>query len=134
MNRRFADTFFLIALLSERDEAHERALTYARDSSSKLVTTRWVLAEFADGYATTGYRLAAAESIQAIVEHPDSIVVPTTDEWFSRGLALYQSRPDKNWSLTDCISFLVMKEMEIQEALTADHHFEQAGFTALLKD
>jgi uncharacterized protein len=134
MIRRFADTFFFIALLSERDEAHQRALAFAGESSVALVTTQWVLMEFADGYAATGFRETAARAIQALVGDPNSIIVPATDEWFSRGLALYQSRPDKQWSLTDCISFLVMKDMEINEALTGDRHFEQAGFTALLKE
>jgi hypothetical protein len=50
-----------------------------------------------------------------------------------RGLALYAARPDKEWSLTDCVSFLVMQDHGVTEALTADHHFEQAGFVALLK-
>ena len=50
-----------------------------------------------------------------------------------RGVALYAERPDKDWSLTDCISFVVMRTMDITEALTGDRHFEQAGFTALLK-
>jgi predicted nucleic acid-binding protein len=51
----------------------------------------------------------------------------------ARGIQLYDSRPDKQWSLTDCISFVVMQDRGIVEALTGDHHFEQAGFTALLK-
>ncbi len=50
-----------------------------------------------------------------------------------QGLALYTRRSDKDWSLTDCISFVVMKAEGIEEALTGDHHFEQGGFVALLK-
>ena len=60
-------------------------------------------------------------------------VVPASEDLFNRGEALYAARPDKDWSLTDCISFVVMRDREIAEALTGDHHFEQAGFTALLK-
>lgn len=59
--------------------------------------------------------------------------MPPTDALFRRGLQLSNNRPEKEWSLTDCISFVVMKERRIKEALTGDHHFEQAGFVALLK-
>ena len=60
-------------------------------------------------------------------------VIPASSDLLRRGTQLFESRPDKPWSLTDCISFVIMKDQEIQEALTADHHFEQAGFTVLLK-
>jgi hypothetical protein len=60
-------------------------------------------------------------------------MIPATQELFDRGVALYESRPDKEWSLTDCISFVVMADHGITEALTGDRHFEQAGFVALLK-
>ena len=60
-------------------------------------------------------------------------VVPATADLFDRGFQYFTGRPDKDWSLTDCISFVVMHESGITEALTADHHFEQAGFVALLK-
>lgn len=60
-------------------------------------------------------------------------IVPASRQLLDEGVALYESRPDKDWSLTDCISFVVMQRIGISEALTADHHFEQAGFLALLK-
>ena len=60
-------------------------------------------------------------------------IVPGDDASFHTGLTLYFSRPDKDWSLTDCISFVIMQREGITEALTGDHHFEQAGFNILLK-
>ena len=63
----------------------------------------------------------------------DIEIVPASSELFSKGFAFFTSRPDKDWSFTDCISFVVMRERGITNALTADHHFEQAGFVALLK-
>jgi hypothetical protein len=65
---------------------------------------------------------------------PPDLVVPASSELFDRGMSLYLARPDKKWSLTDCISFVVMEDRKVTEALTADHHFEQAGFVALLKE
>ncbi len=61
------------------------------------------------------------------------IIVPASRELFQRGVELFTQRPDKDWSLTDCTSYVVMKEQDIEDALTTDHHFEQAGFTVLLK-
>ena len=63
----------------------------------------------------------------------DVVLLPSSRELFDRGLQLFSDRPDKEWSLTDCISFVVMGERSLTEALTSDHHFEQAGFTVLLK-
>jgi len=65
--------------------------------------------------------------------NPDTLILEPEQILFERGIALYESRPDKDWSLTDCISFLTMEDMRILDAVTGDHHFEQAGFNALLK-
>jgi predicted nucleic acid-binding protein len=65
--------------------------------------------------------------------NPDITIVPCSDQLLRDGIQLYAQRPDKEWSLTDCISFVVMQQEGITEALTGDHHFEQAGFVALLK-
>lgn len=133
MMPQFADTFFFIALLQPHDEAHDRAVAASRAIKSRLLTTRWVLAELADGFAGGPDRAAVAAFIRGLLAHPANTVVPATDEWFVKGLTLYESRPDKSWSLTDCISFAVMREFGLSEALTGDRHFEQAGFTALLR-
>ena len=59
-------------------------------------------------------------------------IIPPDAALFDRGLALYASRLDKDWSLTDCISFVAMQEQGLEEALTGDQHFAQAGFSVLL--
>ena len=82
---------------------------------------------------SAAYRDVAATIISQLLTHPTVTVLPATDEWFDRGLSLYRSRPDKEWSLTDCISFQVMREREITQALTHDEHFIQAGFEAILR-
>ncbi|HET6880920.1 MAG TPA: hypothetical protein VFI31_12235 [Pirellulales bacterium] len=72
--------------------------------------------------------------LEAIGNDPTVDLVEANTALFQRAIDLYRRRPDKEWSLTDCTSFVVMQEQEIREALTADSHFEQAGFIALLKD
>lgn len=97
-----------------------------------MLTTAWVLTEVADGLAATPDRHLIEKILADLNQEPRDIVVPASADLFDRGLQLYLARPDKQWSLTDCISFVVMEERNVTEALTADHHFEQAGFVALL--
>jgi len=129
----FADAFFFFALVNPRDAAHSAAVALARARPGRLLTTAFVLIEVADGLVTTPDRSLFQEILADLEQKPGATIVPPTQDLFERGIGLYISRPDKQWSLTDCISFVVMKEHDITEALTADHHFEQAGFVALLK-
>jgi hypothetical protein len=94
-----------------------------------------VLVEVLNMFSSRGEHLrdAAASTIQAITSDPTIEVVPQTRQLFREALILYQSRADKEWSLTDCASFVIMKRRHIDEALTADHHFTQNGYKALLK-
>jgi predicted nucleic acid-binding protein len=129
----FADSFYFFALLNRHDEAHAAAVAYNARLRRPLVTTAFVLIEVADGLAdTTGRELFTALRKKLSTDRRATIVPPELD-LFERGAALYESRLDKAWSLTDCTSFVVMRDRGITDALTADHHFEQAGFSALLK-
>ena len=132
MNRLFADSFYFIALLNERDASHRRAVEVSRKHRAVIVTTRWVLAEVADALADPALRGPAGAFIEFVLTAPGFILPGGTDELFARGLALYRSRRDKEWSLTDCISFAVMADEGLEEALTGDRHFPQAGFKPLL--
>lgn len=128
----FADTYYFIALLSPHDAAHRRAVEYSR-LIEQSVTTEWVLLELADGLAGTKNRHLFRETRDALLTDPPAVVVPLDTALHERAVDLYVRRPDKQWSLTDCVSFLVMQDHGLTQALTADHHFEQAGFVALLK-
>jgi uncharacterized protein len=128
----FADTSFFIALLSRRDPLHARASAMLGEVRG-MVTTAWILAELADGMYRPGERERCAAFIQGLRNDPALRLLEPESEIYWRGFELYRSREDKEWSLTDCISFLVMSDLGLTEALTADHHFEQAGFTALLR-
>jgi predicted nucleic acid-binding protein len=133
MSRVFADSFYFFALLNQSDASHARALEYATAHHEPIVTTAWVLTELADGLAKTAHRQVFSRLVARIQAESENEIVPPTEELMDRGVHLYDSRPDKKWTLTDCISFVVMQDRDIIEALTGDHHFEQAGFTALLK-
>ena len=130
----FGDTFYFLALHNPSDEAHGQAAALAPAlRGATIVTTAWVITEFADALADAGNRQACVEFIDDLARNPHVVVVPPSQALLQAGLDLYRARFDKNWSLTDCVSFVVMRERGLGEALTGDHHFEQAGFRALLK-
>ncbi len=128
----FADTFYFLALLNRADESHGRCETFAREYRGEVLTSAYVLVEVADGLAKPQHRVQTARFIRALQNSPHVRIVPASEALLHRGLDLYASRPDKEWSLTDCISFLIMADEHLQEALTGDQHFKQAGFTPLL--
>jgi predicted nucleic acid-binding protein len=131
--RVFADSFYFIALINDQDRAHETALTLSDNLDASLIVTEWVLTEVADAFAATRVRTQAAKLIERLYSRSDVVIVPASSNLFRRGLELYLARRDKEWSLTDCISFVVMEDEGVSDALTGDKHFEQAGFNALLK-
>ncbi len=107
-------------------------MDFATHFSGPLVTTRWVLVEVANALGQSPVRAAAARMLLQVEADAGFRVILSSDRLYERGLALYAARPDKEWSVTDCISFVVMADETISDALTGDRHFEQAGFTALL--
>ena len=129
----FADAFYFLAFLNPKDAAHQRAIEFAKNSDSPLVTSSWVLTEVADGLAKSSQRRLFRVMLQELEDSPDDHIIWWDTALFHRAVVLYDSRADKHWSLTDCTSFVIMREQGITEALTGDHHFEQAGFVALLK-
>ena len=129
----FADAYYFVGLLNRADRHHAKILAAARDLRDNLLTTEWVLAEFADALAESASRRHVPRFIRELEQDPRARIVGASADLFRRGLQLYETRPDKGWSLTDCISFVVMQDEGLREALTGDQHFEQAGFVALLK-
>jgi predicted nucleic acid-binding protein len=133
MTRTFADTFFFLALLDSREPRHADAAAASREPQLHLITTEWVLAEFGDAYCHPEDRADFVALYRALIRHPRVKIIPADTRLFQRGVDLFEQRPDKEWSLTDCLSFLVMRDENITQALTGDRHFEQAGFVAMLK-
>jgi predicted nucleic acid-binding protein len=128
----FADTFYFLALLNSDDQANAAAVRWASKPSGPLISTYWVLTEVADAMSAPANRHSALTLISGLRRNPTVEILPPNLDLFDRGLDFYARRPDKAWSLTDCISFVVMTDRGLTEALTGDHHFEQAGFRALL--
>lgn len=133
----FADAGYWIALLNPRDRLHDTALAIAADPGLDLiVTTQMVMTETLNLVGSIGpdHRQRASELVSALSQSAEVEVVPQTPAQFEAALELYRSRVDQSWSLTDCASFLVMEERGITDALAFDRDFEQAGYTALLRD
>jgi predicted nucleic acid-binding protein len=112
--------------------AHSRATALSKQLAVPTITTAWVVTELADALSAQAQRGIFLSLLESLRGNPEVTILPPTAETFGLGLELYAKRPDKDWSLTDCISFVVMKQRGISEALTGDRHFERAGFRALL--
>lgn len=127
MKRVFADTWFFLAILNPADPNHQRALNFSRSIRDHRVTTDWVLVEVGDALCQTGNRDVFVRFYDWIQNHPGTTVVSASHQLLEDGTLLYRYRRDKDWPLTDCISFVVMTDEGISEALTGDKHFEQAA-------
>ncbi|HWF43119.1 MAG TPA: PIN domain-containing protein [Candidatus Kapabacteria bacterium] len=132
----FADTPYWVALQLPKDALHAAALSAveAIPDGSQLVTTELVMIEFLNHVSRLGYftRLEASRTWSRLDESLRVEVIPGSPALISRARTRYESLQDKSWSLTDCASILVMEDRSIQSALTSDHHFNQAGFRALM--
>ena len=136
MNPVFADTFYWIDITNPKDSAHRSALLGVRPTlgSRMIVTTDEVLTEFLAFCASDPrLRLEAAFAVQDILEAEDVRVVPQSHRTFLMGLELYRDRPDKGYSLTDCISMQCMRSEGLIDVPTDDRHFEQEGFRPMFQ-
>lgn len=129
----FADTSFFVALHNRRDALHSRAVECAAQLTAPLLTTEFILLEVANFFTRPADRGKFAALDSTLRSDAATTIVPASSELYAQGLELFASRSDKEWSLIDCISFHVMMERGLTEALAADAHFEQAGFLILLK-
>jgi uncharacterized protein len=128
----FADTSYFLALVSPRDALHARALALGEILAEPVVTSAWVIQELADALAAPPSRSGFLHVLDTLVADPNTTIIEPEKSLWRRGLVLYRARPDRRWTLTDCLSFEIMRERGITRALTSDHCFEQAGFRALL--
>jgi uncharacterized protein len=136
MRRLFVDTFYLIALSNPRDQWHQRVLAFSQSLTDvRLYTVDEVLAEFLTFCSTAGahVRTEAARTVRNTLSDQQWTIFPPSRISFFDALTLYESRPDKEYSLTDCISMHVMRREGMTEVLTNDRHFTQEGFHILFR-
>lgn len=137
MNELFLDTSFSIGLVSPRDQIHEKAIAWSEkieDSKIPIVTTQAILLEIGNALSKTAFRQIGIGLLNNLENDSKTTIVSLTDKLYNKAFELFRNRPDKEWGLVDCISFVVMKERKITDALTTDEHFTQAGFRALLRE
>jgi hypothetical protein len=135
----YGDTGYWIAQILSNDALHKVAqrLTDALTPDTRIVTSDLVLVEFLNHVSAIGTqaRFEAISICNDLYTDPDIVVVPAaSSRQLREAMKMYEKFYDKYWSLTDCLSFIIMRERKIQDALTFDHHFEQAGFRALLRE
>jgi uncharacterized protein len=135
MNFVFLDTSFAISLAVINDQYHKTAVDLAqklRLSKTKLLVTRAVMLEIGNSLSKARYRPAGIALLNSLEADPIVQIIEFDVLDYHAAMHLFQSRSDKEWGLVDCLSFIVMQSQGVSEALTADHHFVQAGFRALL--
>ena len=131
----FLDSAYAIALSAPTDQYHEQAVALAERLEAegiRLITTRAVVLEIGNALAKLRYRQAAIELLSSLEEDPAVEIIPISEQLYDRAFRYYQERPDKEWGMTDCISFIIMQDHGLTEALTPDDHFHQAGFRILM--
>lgn len=133
MNSVFVDPSFVVALVNEKDQHHDRASELADlFDGYPLVTIDAVLLEVGNALARN-FKEQAIEIIEDFLTSEESEVVRLDESLFQRAFELYRTHRDKTWGMIDCVSFVVMRERGIVDALTSDKDFRQAGFNALMR-
>ncbi len=132
--RLLLDTVFIQALLNRHDQYHEQAKAFLPRlrNAAEVWVTEAVLLEVGNALSSVN-RAAAVQFIEQCYYTVNIRVVTVDTQLLNRAIQLYQTRPDKTWGLTDCIAFVVMEEQSLMDAVTADKHFVQAGYRALLQ-
>lgn len=130
----FVDTAFILAIVNKRDEMHSKAAELLPSHGpSHWITTDLVLYEVGNSLAKNS-KPEAKRIITDFLESDGVEIIYASPGLFRRAFNLYWRYEDKTWGLVDCVSFIVMKDCGLTTALTNDKHFQQAGFTALMRE
>jgi len=132
----FVDSFAWIAAINKSDNYHEISLKILEEllnKQARLITTNYVVVETINALSKVKFRKTVIEFIDKLRKSPNVQIVKITDEIYNNAWTLYQQRMDKDWGITDCTSFEVMQMFNIRKAFTSDKHFEQAGYSLIVK-
>ncbi len=128
----FVDTGYILALVNSSDAYHQRASAASQRLQPPFLITEAVLTEIGNALSRQRWRSLAVATINDLIADPEIEVLSVSTNLFKHALQLYRQRPDKDWGMTDCISFITMQERGLTQVLTTDHHFIQAGFHSIL--
>ena len=131
----FLDTAYVFALLNTRDQWHASAKRWqARLTKEQrpILTSQFVFIEIADGLSSLGFRKQAIIVLDTLAASRFVEIIPASPEFYAEALDMYRARADKQWGLTDCSSFAIMQRRGLQDVLSTDRHFTQAGYRPLL--
>lgn len=128
----FVDTSFFLAILNPRDKYHHAARTISADLTAPLITSEAILIELGNALSKQALRTIAGKFLRDVRNDTGLEIVAVNTDLLDTAIQFFRSRPDKEWGMTDCISFVIMQKYAISAALTTDHHFIQAGFTRLI--
>ena len=130
----FADTSYFVAFCGPNDAFHAQAVAASANLLGRMLTTEYILVETGGLLCRPEDRPAFVNLVRDLESDPAVEILPASKILFRAGFDLFAARPDKAWSLVDCISIAVMKQLRLKEALTTDRHFVQAGYRALLRE
>ena len=134
--RLFLDSSYAIALSNKLDNFHQQSLDIAQaieQSKLQIITTRAVLLEIGNSLSRPPNRTDAIQLLEYLEQDSQTTIVSLSEDIYSAAWKIYSRYHDKEWGLVDCVSFVVMRDFKLRQALTADTHFEQTGFQALLR-
>ena len=133
MSRTFVDTAFVVALINQNDQYHARAIELSKKYEGKpLLMTDVVLLEIGNALSRN-YKQEAIQVIRTFHSSDEVMIVELNFQLFKRAFEIYEKYDDKGWGMVDCLSFVVMRDNEVKDALTSDNHFKQAGFNVLMR-
>ena len=132
----FVDSFAWIATINKSDNYHDICLGILEgflNNHTKLITSNYIVVETINSLSRVEFRKTVIGFMDKLEKSPSVKIIKITDEIYNNAWMLYQQRMDKNWGITDCTSFEIMKIFNIKKAFTNDKHFEQAGYSLLVK-
>lgn len=137
MDKLFIDTSFIIALSIETDPHHAIAKSWAEHIAKNkhhMMTHQGILLEIGNVFAKPPWRKTALELITFLQHDPTIKIVSISTLLLNEAIQLFVSQHEKSWRMTDCLSFTVMRQSNLETALTANQHFAEAGFRPLLRE